>query len=94
MLNEQGGLLEALVSNFYVVKGNQRGHIVRPLQILGGENGYELQTAAVHDGILAGAFRKVILDAVCKVPISVAVNESCPMLSDASSWKEAFVSNR
>lgn len=57
-------------------------------------DGYELQTAGLHDGILDGTFRKVVLDAVRGSSMTISVNESCPLLSESDTWTEAFVSNR
>ena len=53
-----------------------------------------LQTAGLKDGILVGTFRQRVLDAVSQSGIDVSVVERCPLLTERSTWSEAFISNR
>lgn len=75
-----GGLLEGLTSNFYIIK------------TMG--NDLVLQTAPIESGILQGTFRKVLLETINTSFPEIKVDESCPNLSEISTWKEAFISNR
>eukprot|EP00210_Caulerpa_lentillifera_P002719 g2599.t1 len=77
--NASGGLLEGLTSNFFLIKDNT--------------NDVELQTAPLDSGILAGTFRNILLETVRDAFPEVNIKESCPVLQDVSTWKEAFISN-
>jgi len=78
--DDSGGLLEGLTSNFYIIKTM--------------DNDLVLQTAPIESGILQGTFRKVLLETMNTSFPEIKVDESCPNLSEISSWKEAFISNR
>ncbi|KFM26181.1 hypothetical protein F751_4674 [Auxenochlorella protothecoides] len=79
-----GGLLEGLVTNFFVISG--------PATASQRASDYTLQTAGEKDGVLAGTARRAALRAAAACGLTVL--EQPPDPSHRSAWREAFLTNR
>uniref|UniRef100_A0A1D2A4F3 Uncharacterized protein n=1 Tax=Auxenochlorella protothecoides TaxID=3075 RepID=A0A1D2A4F3_AUXPR len=83
LANAAGGLLEGLVTNFFVISG--------PATASQRASDYTLQTAGEKDGVLAGTARRAALRAAAACGLTVL--EQPPDPSHRSAWREAFLTN-
>lgn len=93
LLSDDGDkILEGSVTNFFVVCRKGNGEVK---QSTANEDGtwhlYELQTAPVHDGVLPGVIRQLVIE-IC-LSKGISVREVSPSWSDRDSWEEAFVTS-
>ncbi len=78
LANQQGGLLEGLVTNLYIITFLEQDKVV-------------LQTAGMGDGVVWGTMRKRVLEA-CNV-LGLIVVEQPPLAGERALWQEAFLTN-
>ncbi|GMH36313.1 hypothetical protein BSKO_04181 [Bryopsis sp. KO-2023] len=74
---DNGGLLEGLVTNFFVVAGTGKEA--------------KLITASISDGVLGGTMRKRVIQGA--ISLGVPVVETPPRSDEIDTWSEAFLTN-
>lgn len=81
LVNQDGDILEGMVTNFFVVVSSheQRDDIY-------------IQTAPVSSGVVWGTMRARVIEA-CNL-LGLPVVERAPRLEDCDKWTEAFLTNR
>ncbi|KAI3435918.1 hypothetical protein D9Q98_001976 [Chlorella vulgaris] len=80
LCSEEGGVLEGLVTNFFVVAAPSDG-AAAPI----------LWTAGMHDGAVWGTVRAQVLEACAQLGIQVV--EQAPRMHSRHTWTEAFLTN-
>ncbi|GMH13333.1 hypothetical protein Nepgr_015174 [Nepenthes gracilis] len=93
LLSDDGDrILEGSVTNFFVVCLKEDCYATEEnVQDNGSYHPYEVKTAPVHDGVLPGVIRQLVIE-ICSSK-GIAVQEVCPSWSKRETWKEAFITN-
>lgn len=93
LLADHGGkILEGTVTNFFVVCFKENGEVKENSANDDGDlHLYELQTAPVHDGVLPGVIRQLVIQ-IC-LSKGISVREVSLSWSDSHRWEEAFITS-